>query len=165
MVVGFAFRERSALAREVDGIIFGIERRTASDDEAIGPRGASLPAHVEELLDEAIQTESQQLAVVAVNELLGRASLARSRALLLSRGLPRIALLSGGGGAFVVAAVGNFSKNALVAALGSVLLGVMGAMTSHGLNASSRRLAKRYVGVTDVLARQIDQHFNSKAAD
>lgn len=157
--IAFAYRQRALLLREVNGVISGIERRTEIDGNPTSTPEFGISEDLELLLDEAVQPDSQQLAIVAVNELTGRAGLARSRALLISRGLPRIALLSGGGGAFVVAALGNFSNHALVGALVSVALGFIGALTSHGLSASCRRLAKRYVGILDVLAREVEQHF------
>lgn len=158
-VLTFAFRERISLAKEVAGIVAGINRRTEIPGDAPPLNDARVSSELEELLDEAVQFESHQLAVLAVNELGGRAGLRRSRALLLSRGLPRIALLSGGGGAFVVAAVGNFSHESLGLAVGSVLLGLVCSFGCIGVNSASRRLAKKYIGIVDVLAREVERHF------
>jgi hypothetical protein len=158
-VVIVAYRERARLGREVRAVEEGIEMRTAPGGEAVSARhqASNRPlAHVQELLDEAIQMTEHGLAVLAVNELTGRAVLARNRALLLARGLARIALLSGAGGAFVLVAVGHFGERALVQGGASVLMGVVSSFLCHGLTVSMRGLARKYCAMTDVLARQLE---------
>lgn len=163
-VVTFALRERASLAKEVRAVASGIERRTEFQGEAKSGEPAGTKLQLEELLDEAVQVESYQLAVLAVSELTGRASLRRNRAILFSRGLPRVALLSGGGGGFFIAAAGNFSLSSLAFAGGSVLLGLIGSFSSFAVNAASRRLAKQYLGIVDVLGREVDRHFRPEGA-
>lgn len=161
-VVAFAVRERAFLAREVAAVVAGIERRTETTTEAIASAEIGVASDLDELLNEVVQVENLKLAVVAVNELGGRAGLKRSRAMLLSRGLPRIALLSGGGGAFVIAALGNFSRISLMVAAASALSGLAFSFACLGVNAATRRLAKKYVGIVDALAREVERHAHSE---
>lgn len=160
-VVAFAVRERALLSKEVTTVMAGLLRRTETRGEARPSATTATNSDLEELLDEIVQVESQKLAVLAVNELGGRAGLRRSRALLLSRGLPRITLLSGGGGAFVIAALGHFSRQSLALAAASALSGLVCSFACLGLNSATRQLAKKYVGIVDVLSRQVETQFRA----
>lgn len=157
-VVTFAVGERASLAKEVETVAVGVERCADFQCDTLAGKAARPSTHLNELVDEAVQTQNCQLAVLAVNELGSRADLRRTRALLLSRGLPRIALLSGGGGAFLIAAGGNFSRTSLGYAAGSVLVGLACSFSCVGLTAANRRLAREYVGIVDALAREVERH-------
>lgn len=158
-VVAFAARERATLLKEMASFVSGIERRTEATFDAVSGESEDVSSEMKEFLDEAVQVESHKRAVLAVNELGARASLRRTRAHLLSRGLPRITLLSGGGGAFVIMAVGNFETTALLCAAASALIGLVGSFVCLGLNSSTRGHARKYVGMVDVLGREVERHF------
>lgn len=158
-VMAFAIRERALLSKEVTTVVAGLLRRTETRVESRPSDAVETTSDLEQLLNEVVQVESQKLAVLAVNELGGRAGLRRSRAILLSRGLPRIALLSGGGAAFVIAALGHFSRPSLMLAAASALSGLVCSFVCLGLNSATRRLAKKYVGIVDVLSREVEAHF------
>lgn len=162
--VVIAYRERARLLAEVNAVSEGIERRTAPPGESVSePKKGGIPLspHLQQLLDEAVRVDEYSLAVLAVNELTGRASLSRSRGLLLARGLARIALLSGAGGAFVLVALGNFERSALIQGGASVLMGLSSSFLCQGLTASVRRWAQKYCALTDVLARELERQMKS----
>lgn len=160
-VVAFAARERATVVTELASVVSGIERRTEGASDSDVPLPERMSPEMKELLDDAVQAESRERAVLAVNELGGKAALRRTRAFLFSRGLPRITLLCGGGGAFVVLSLGHFDSPALLGAAASVLIGLVGSFLCFGLNAATRRHAKKYVGIVDVLGREVDRHFSS----
>lgn len=163
LVVAFAFRERATVAREVATVVAGLLKRTESAETGESGEPETSNSELAELLDEAVQSESHQRAILAVNELGGKASLFRTRAFLFSRGLPRITLLCGGGGAFVVLAVGNFDRMALGGAAASASFGLVCSFLCLGLNSATRRHAMKYLGIVDVLGREVDRHFSGGA--
>ena len=163
-----AQRQLKSLQQEVDAFVGGIEERTSpdgNDGQSTDGQNARRRNPLDELLDEALQTEQHGLAVLAVNELTGRAGLAKTKAFSLARGLSRIGLLTGAGGAFALAALGQFERQSLIYAGGSVAMGVICSFASNAVSARCRRLAKRYAELTDVLARQVERHFNDDEED
>ena len=162
-----AFRERSRIHAEVTAFVAGLDARTQPEegdgDTPLGGERTSVPEDLGVLLEEALQTNQHGLAVLAVSEITGRARLARTRARTLSRGLSRISLLSGGGGAFAVAALGSFEREALIQAVASVATGVVGSLLSGSQSGRSLAHSKRYVELTDVLAAQVARHFREEA--
>lgn len=164
-----AVNEQRRIARDVQELVAGVEIQTRDGGDRDGGVRADVSStdisqDVEELLADIIGADRHAVAVLAVNELTGRASLARGRSQSLARGLSRICLLSGGAGAFAVAALGAFDRRALVLAGGAFGLGLVSAFLAHALSSRARRHAKKFAELTDVLARQVEDRFRDESS-
>jgi hypothetical protein len=152
-----ALREKGRNLRDVSELVAGVELHTRESQEPASQREEEISEDMNELLIDIVGAEKHAVAVLAVNELTGRASLARARSQSLARGLSRICLLSGGAGAFAIAALGAFERGALILAMGAFGLGLISAFMTHGLSTGARRHAKKFADLTDLLARQVEE--------
>src|SRR5690606_421272 len=111
-----AARHHRGVKRDVSELTAGIEERT-TEEERSSRAPTAISVDLAELLDAAIASNVRREAIVAVNEITSRASLARFDSRALSRGLPKIALSAGLAGAFGLAAFGSFERRALIFAM------------------------------------------------
>lgn len=157
----FALRQAQTTGTELKALLGGIEVRTRETEEpeasSANPRAE---AELGELLDDAILSESHATAVLAANEITSRADLARSSNRFLARGLPRICVLSGGAGAFLIAAVGSFEERAILLAVGSFGLGLFGSVSVQVALRRGRKVAGQFADVAAVLANQVRARFS-----
>lgn len=158
-----AFRERARISRDVTHLVEGVEVFTGEDESA--RRTVQLEDDLKELLSDVVDHEEHAIAVLAINELTGRASLHRTRSMALARGLSRICLLSGACGAFLLAAAGGFSERALVLAGCAVGVGVVTSIVANSLSAGARRFSRKYGELVDVLARQVESRFRERGPE
>lgn len=166
-----AVRESRTMKSSVRALVRGIEERTRPSGVKVpmvsesGDEDGPIPEDLGTVLDEAFQDENHGLAVLAVNDLTGRASVARFRTATFARGLSRICLLAGGGGAFALAALGGFERQSMIFAAGSVAMGVMSSFICHAFVREARGQAKRFAELTDILAREVEGHFRQVRSD
>jgi hypothetical protein len=151
----------------VEAVRRGIERRTRDDEPSLpsGEEASGSDTEWSELLDDAIFSERRALSVLAANEVTARADLLRSENKSLLKGLPRIAMLSGGAGAFTLAAVGRFEEQALIYALASFVVGFLTSSSTSLLLRRGRRAVTEFAGLAEALSRQVSARFSGSLAD
>jgi hypothetical protein len=161
----FAMRHVRTTAMDVRCLVHGIEVRTREPGETgVDSPGAPRVAELDELLDDAISSDSHAAAVLAANEITSRADLARSSNRFLARGLARICALSGGAGAFLIAAAGSFEERSILLAAGSFGLGLLGSVSVQVALRRGRKVALQLGEVAETLAKQVRARFSEDVA-